>query len=177
MALTVVEFIFQSASAPLSFCHRMSASPPSPTSKSAVALTCQSGVTNGSVTSVTSVLLLKIQRTSSPAWSRQRMSASIGNKSRDSSAVLKSERWRSVNVVMIVLPCVMSCLSAPRTGRDQGILAEPDVASVLHVTSVGPFLEVDELAFVGSAKPCGPATADPTRARSDWDWDRWRVPY
>src|SRR5262249_40554200 len=75
MALTVVPVICQRASPPLSFCHRMSASP-LPVSNSAAALKCQSGGTAGRGATTLGVLLFMSQRTLSPAWSRQRMSAS-----------------------------------------------------------------------------------------------------
>src|SRR5262249_50831916 len=75
MAVTVVPSICQSASAPLSFCQRMSALPLLPAvSNSAAALTCQSGVTRGSTPTVLGVFSIIVQSTSSPAWSRQRMS-------------------------------------------------------------------------------------------------------
>src|SRR5215470_14203308 len=62
-AVTVVPLICQIASAPLSFCHRMSAllTPRDGESKSAAALTCQSGGTPGSGAIVLAVLLFMSQ--------------------------------------------------------------------------------------------------------------------
>src|SRR5262249_15622381 len=74
-AATVAPCICQSTSAPLSFCHRMSESPLPNSSKSAAALKCQSGVTNGSAVRVVAVLLFISHIASFPALSRQRMSA------------------------------------------------------------------------------------------------------
>src|SRR5262249_27638937 len=102
MAVTDVPVICQSASAPLSFCHRMSASRlPVVPSKSAAALTCQSGVTTGSAATLLGVLLFMIQTTSSPAWSRQRRSPL---KVLPSEEKLKSERRKSVIVVIAIFP-------------------------------------------------------------------------